>query len=210
MTVRIVFGENVIDSQFSLNRFSVKRCHLRWRSFYTICDCFFYTEWNTGDKQPMILKNHPALFYYTYLFLDFSVKMLSGLYIISSLKVELSPPKKIVLLHWKPFKIDEKRFLFHLKSSLRFQDIYIFLLTFWPCRKNRLIREIRSSSKFMTSQLHTITKGVWPNISGSKDSQTMEHGQVIEYNKRNILLQKLFRKWDRETSSRPLFHLFHF
>lgn len=45
----------------------------------------------------MILKNHPALFYYTYLFLDFSVKMLSGLYIISSLEVELSPPKKIVL-----------------------------------------------------------------------------------------------------------------
>ena len=27
------------------------------------------------------------------------------------------------LLHWKPFKSDEKRFLFHLKSSFRSQDI---------------------------------------------------------------------------------------
>ena len=32
----------------------------------------------------------------------------------------------------------------------------------------------------------------------------MKLGQLIEYNKRNIFLQKLWRKWGREISSRPL------
>ena len=32
----------------------------------------------------------------------------------------------------------------------------------------------------------------------------MKFGQLIEYNKKNIFLQKLCRKWGRETSSRPL------
>ena len=40
-------------------------------------------------------------------------------------KVRLSPSKNIsfYLLQWKPFKNDEKCSLFHLKSSLRSQDI---------------------------------------------------------------------------------------
>ena len=42
------------------------------------------------------------------------------------------------------------------------------------------------------------------NISRRKGNQTMEFGQVIKYNKRNIFLQKSFRKWGRETTSRPL------
>ena len=40
-------------------------------------------------------------------------------------KVGLSRSKNILfyLLHWKPFKNDEKYFLFHLKSSFGSQDI---------------------------------------------------------------------------------------
>ena len=49
----------------------------------------------------------------------------------------------------------KNRLLFHLKSSFRSQDIYIFALTFWSCRKNDLIRKTRLISKFMTAQ-HTI------------------------------------------------------
>ena len=30
------------------------------------------------------------------------------------------------LLHWKPFKYEEERFLFHLKGSFRSQDIEVF------------------------------------------------------------------------------------
>ena len=38
-------------------------------------------------------------------------------------KIGLSPSKKIVMFDLKPFKNDEKCFLFHLKSSFRSQDI---------------------------------------------------------------------------------------
>ena len=33
----------------------------------------------------------------------------------------------------------------------------------------------------------------------------MKLGQLMEHNMRNIFVQKLFREWDRETSSSPLF-----
>ena len=113
------------------------------------------------------------------------------------------------LLDWKPFKNDGKCFLFHLKSSFRSQDIKVFVTTFWSCRKNDLIRKIKTrlTSKFMTSQpgLQTITIHIIPNVSQSKYNQTMKFGHLIDYNKRNIFLQKLYEKSGRETSSRPLF-----
>ena len=48
----------------------------------------------------------------------------------------------------------------------------------------------------MTSQpgLQTIAIHILPNISRSKSNQTMKLGQLIEYNKRNILIQELCRK----------------
>ena len=48
----------------------------------------------------------------------------------------------------------------------------------------------------MTSQpgLQTITIHILLNISQSEGKQTMEFGQLIEYNKINIFLQKLCRK----------------
>ena len=48
----------------------------------------------------------------------------------------------------------------------------------------------------MASQpgLQTIAIHMLVNISQSKGNQTMKFGQLIEYNKRNILLQKLWRK----------------
>ena len=44
---------------------------------------------------------------------------------INEVKVGLSPSKNFLLylLHWKPFKKDEKCFLFHLKSPSGSQDI---------------------------------------------------------------------------------------
>ena len=42
--------------------------------------------------------------------------------------------------------------------------------------------------------LQTITIQILPNISQSKEDQTMKFGQLLEYNKRNIFLQKLCRK----------------
>ena len=41
------------------------------------------------------------------------------------------------------------------------------------------------------------------NISQSKSIQTMKLDQLIEYKKRNIFLQILYRKGGMETNSRP-------
>ena len=40
-------------------------------------------------------------------------------------------------------------------------------------------------------------------ISRSKDNQTIKFGQLIEYNMRNIFLEKSYGKYGRETSPRP-------
>ena len=48
----------------------------------------------------------------------------------------------------------------------------------------------------MTSEpgLQTVAIHILPNIWQSKDNQTMKFGQLIEYNKTNIFLQKLCQK----------------
>ena len=44
---------------------------------------------------------------------------------------------------------------------------------------------------------------ILPNISRSKGNQTMKFGKLIEYNMRNIFLEKSYTKCGRETSPRP-------
>ena len=53
----------------------------------------------------------------------------------------------------------------------------------------------------MTSQLGSqrIAKHKLPNISRSKDNQTMKLGQLIEYNMRNIFVEKSYTKCGGET-----------
>ena len=135
----------------------------------------------------------------------------SGLEVyLSCLKLGSHLPKNLwYLLDWKPFKNDEKCFLFQLKSSFCSQDIYVFVTTFWSYRRNGLIRKIRLTSKLMTSQtrLQTISIHVMHKTSQNKGNQTMKFGQLIEYNKIEIFLQKLCRKWGKESNSRPLFIL---
>ena len=43
---------------------------------------------------------------------------------------------------------------------------------------------------------------ILPNIPRSKDNETMKLGQLIEYNIRNIFLEKSYIKCDGETSPR--------
>ena len=60
-------------------------------------------------------------------------------------------------------------------------------------------------SKLMTSQpgKQTIATHILPHISRTKDSQTIKFGQLIEYNMRNVFLEKLYTKCDGETIQRP-------
>ena len=56
----------------------------------------------------------------------------------------------------------------------------------------------------MTSQIgkQTIAIHVLTNISRSKGNQAMKFSQLVEYNMRNIFLEKPSKKWDGETNPR--------
>ena len=51
----------------------------------------------------------------------------------------------------------------------------------------------------------TIAIKILPNISPSKGNQTMKSVQLIEYNKRNIFFQKLYRKSGKQISFKSPF-----
>ena len=57
----------------------------------------------------------------------------------------------------------------------------------------------------MTSQpgKQTVVIHIVPNILRSKGNQTMKFVQLIEYNMRNIFLEKSYTKCGGETSPRP-------
>ena len=59
----------------------------------------------------------------------------------------------------------------------------------------------------MTSQSgqQIITIHIFPNISRSKGNQSMKVGHLIEYNMRNIFLEKSYAKYGEETSPRPYY-----
>ena len=80
--------------------------------------------------------------------------------------------------------------LFSLLRYLHFcLDIYMYV-------KKGLIRRLRVIPKFITLQTveRIITIHILPNISKSKGNQAMEFVQLIEYNVRNIFLQKSGKK----------------
>ena len=59
----------------------------------------------------------------------------------------------------------------------------------------------------MTSQRgqQEIVIHIMPNISRSKDNQTMKFGQLIEYNIRKFFHEKSYTEFSGETSPRPFF-----
>ena len=73
--------------------------------------------------------------------------------------------------------------------------------------KNGWINEIRLILKFMTSQPGQQTNAIHilSNISRSKGNQTMKFGQLLEYNMRNIFVEKSYTKFSGETIPRPFF-----
>ena len=59
----------------------------------------------------------------------------------------------------------------------------------------------------MTSQpgKQIIAIHILPNISRSKNNQTMKYGQLIDCNMKNIFLEKSFAKCGGETILKPFF-----
>ena len=87
-------------------------------------------------------------------------------------------------------------FYFILKALFVLKILKFLSRLFGHVGKTARSEKYRLTSKFMTSQpgSQTITIHILPDISQSKGNQTMKFGQLIEYNKRNIFLQKLCRK----------------
>ena len=92
--------------------------------------------------------------------------------------------------------------MFYLKSSFHFKGIKIFVLTFWSCRKKDLIKKVNFEIYDVTTWLTNNQNTHIAQHFTKKVNQTIKFGQLIEYNKRNIFIQKIF-EW--ETSSRPPF-----
>ena len=68
------------------------------------------------------------------------------------------------------------------------------------------MRKLWLVSKFMTSQTkqQVITINIFPNISRSKGNQTMKFSLLIDYNMRNIFLEKSYAKHGGKASHRDL------
>ena len=99
----------------------------------------------------------------------------------------------------------EKMLLISLQKLFLFSRYLSFYREFLVMQQNGLNRKIRLISGFMTSQLdcQTIAIHIFPNISRSKDNQTMTFSQLIENNMRNIFLEKSYSNCRGETSPRP-------
>ena len=72
-------------------------------------------------------------------------------------------------------------------------------------QKNGFIKKTMLISKLITSQpgSQAIAIDILLNISRSKDNQIMKVGQLIEYNMRNVFLEKLYSKCGGKTIPRP-------
>ena len=68
-------------------------------------------------------------------------------------------------------------------------------------KQNGLIRKIKLILNFMTSQpgQQTIVIHTLVSISRSKANQTRKYGELIEFNMRNIFLEKSYTKCDGES-----------
>ena len=103
------------------------------------------------------------------------------------------------------FKVMKNAFYF-MSKTLFVLEIFTFLFWIVGYVKGGLIRRLWLISNFMTAQTgqQIITVHILPTISRNKDNQAMKFGQLIKYSVKNIFLQKLCRKWSKETISRPL------
>ena len=82
--------------------------------------------------------------------------------------------------NWKPFKLMKNAFPLPYNLFL-FSKYFNFCLDFLVIKKNALIKTIRLTSKFVTSQpgKETFAMHILPSISKSKGNQTMKFGQLI-------------------------------
>ena len=93
------------------------------------------------------------------------------------------------------------------QNLVSFSRYLSFCLDFLVMYKNSLIRKMRLISKFISSQTwlaNNCNTHVAQYLRG-KGNQTMTFGQLIEFNMRNIFVEKSYTKCDGEIIPRPFY-----
>ena len=93
-------------------------------------------------------------------------------------------------------------FYFTLKAVVVLK-IFKFLSWNFSLVEKRLDEKDKVNFKKKRKRKKTMTIYILPNISRSKDNQIMKLGQLIQYNMRNVFLEKSYTKCGGETSLRP-------
>ena len=100
-----------------------------------------------------------------------------------------------------PLKMMKNTFYFTLKVIFVLKIFNFFFLTFWSCKKTAWFEKIRLIWDLIMSQTwkQTVEIQILHNMWRSKGNQTMEFGQLIEYNMRNIF-SFMHKMWWRNYS----------
>ena len=125
---------------------------------------------------------------------------------INSLKDPLSDLRQFPTTE-SPLKLIKNDFYFVLKT-LFVLKIFTFLSWLFGHVGKRLIKEAKINFRMYDTWYagqQIITIHIFPTTSRSKGKKVIRFGQLIEYNVRDIVLQRSCKKLGRETSSRTLF-----
>ena len=107
-----------------------------------------------------------------------------------------------ILANESPLKMMKNAFYFTLKAVVVLK-IFKFLSWSFSLVEKRLDEKDKVNFKKKRKRKKTMTIYILPNISRSKDNQIMKLGQLIQYNMRNVFLEKSYTKCGGETSLRP-------
>ena len=107
-----------------------------------------------------------------------------------------------ILANESPLKMMKNAFYFTLKAVVVLKT-FKFLSWSFSLVEKRLDEKDKVNFKKKRKRKKTMTIYILPNISRSKDNQIMKLGQLIQYNMRNVFLEKSYTKCGGETSLRP-------
>ena len=93
-------------------------------------------------------------------------------------------------------------FYFTLKALFVLKTLTLSSWLSWPCIKtawleNKVNLKIYDVTTRLRNNDNTHIAHILPNISRTKDNQTMKFGQLIEYNMRNIFVEISYTKCGR-------------
>ena len=100
----------------------------------------------------------------------------------------------------------KKNAIYFMSKALFALKIFRFLSARFDHVEKQVVGKVKLISKFMTSHSgkQTVAMHTLPNISRSKNNQTVKFGLLIEYNMRHIFLEKSYTKWGGKTIPRSI------